>query len=153
MAFGKQPDEYSYYSIRTSLDLHFIGEREKKYKDLICMSLLDVKTKWHFIYLFFFKDPFKRPSFHEIQKQLNFLLECKYDAEIIVQSNDFETLKEAVSLGIHTVDSLGRNLVHECCMYGNLISLEYLVTRMGQNILKSVDNFNCGCTHFAGLTF
>lgn len=48
-----------------------------------------------------------------------------------------------------TSDSLGRNLVSQCCIFGNVAMLEYLINCWGEGQLFIRDKFNTTLTHFA----
>lgn len=78
----------------------------------------------------------------------------KFNPETVIQTNNMRSLKEAVSSGTvtpETKDALGRNLIHQACIFGNLEALEYLVSQWGISQLKVRDKFDCGTYHFAGL--
>lgn len=47
-------------------------------------------------------------------------------------------------------DSLGRTLVHQYCIFGNLTGLKELISLKGKECLEQVDKYNTNCAHFAG---
>lgn len=64
-----------------------------------------------------------------------------------------DLLKEGIEKQLITLsqkDVLERSIVHQCCIYGNLNMLKYLVSIWGKNILKSADKFHTTLSHFAG---
>lgn len=84
--------------------------------------------------------------------ELNKLLNCEYDLEIIAQNNLMELLKKGISektITPNTVNSLGRNLIAECCIYNNVEMLEYLAKTWGEKYLFLEDKYSMNLTHFA----
>lgn len=83
---------------------------------------------------------------------MNSLLNVRYDLELIAQNNWMDVLKEGIENGsinpfIH--DSLGRNLFHQCCIFGNLEMLEYLTQLWGKDHLTGRDFFQTTLSHIA----
>lgn len=79
-------------------------------------------------------------------------MDNKLDIELIGQlkypiSQIIQLPEEAIFL--EYCDSLGRKLVHQYCIYGNLEGLKELVILKGQKCLQEVDNYNTTCAHFA----
>lgn len=56
---------------------------------------------------------------------------------------------EKLEISKFTMDYFGRNLVSQCCIYGNLSMLQYLVSIWGDECLDIEDIFSCTLTHLA----
>jgi ankyrin repeat protein len=98
------------------------------------------------------KEPTLRPSFDKILSEFNSLSMSKYDLELIAKLNLMTDLKEGIKSGNikeELMNSLGRNLIHECCFYGNLSMLQYLVSIWGEQCLNRKDKFGVTLTHLA----
>lgn len=107
-----------------------------------------------FLYNFILKQkhPRHRLNFNQVLQKLNFLLKEKIDLELIAQNNQMEILEKAIkykNIKANTCDALGRTLVHQCCIFGNLSMLEYLVSIWGKEVLTVKDNYLVSCTHLA----
>lgn len=84
--------------------------------------------------------------------QLDSLIDVTYDLELIAQNNLEELLKEGISRGKifgGACDYLGRNLISQCCIFGNVSMLSFLVEAWGEHYLLIKDKFNTTLTHFA----
>lgn len=95
-----------------------------------------------------------RPSFNSIIQSLNEELKIIYDLELIAQNDRMDLLEEGIRKGKitkYTCDSLGRNLIYQCCIFGNLKMLKYLINVWGDQYLKSKDKFNVTLSHIAGI--
>lgn len=82
---------------------------------------------------------------------LNGFLNVKYDFEIIAQKNLMNILKQGMNekeITKDKCDSLGRTLVHQCCIFGNFEMLDYLVQMWGESCLSVPDKYNVTTTHF-----
>lgn len=93
-----------------------------------------------------------RPSFCEILIELNSILDIQFDLEIIAQTNRFDLLEEGLktsSIKSTTMDSLGRSLLHQCAIFGNLQMMKHLTEIWGNDILNLVDSQGFSVTHFA----
>lgn len=85
--------------------------------------------------------------------KLKSLLLLDYDLELIAQNNLMEQLKQCIENGQITpniCDPLGRNLLHHCCIFGNLKMLEYLVDYWGESYLFTKDIYDTTLVHLAG---
>lgn len=93
-----------------------------------------------------------RPNFSSILSTLNSLLDIEYDLEVIAQTNRMDLLQKGLEEGKinqNVTDSLGRTLVHQCCIFGNLEMLKYLTDVWGTECLSKTDQLNTSMTHFA----
>lgn len=80
------------------------------------------------------------------------MLDIKYDLEAIAQNNLMDLLKKGIQehrITKDTRDLLGRGLVHQCGIFGNLEMLQYLVKEWGLECLVIQDAFQCNLSHFA----
>lgn len=76
----------------------------------------------------------------------------KIDIELIAQDNRMDLLKEGLKnklITIYTADELGRNLICQCAIFGNLEMMKFLVKQWGVSCLKISDKFNTTLAHFA----
>lgn len=84
---------------------------------------------------------------------MNKLLSDTLDLEVITQNRiPMDLLKNALEKGIitpKTQDALGRNIIHQCCIFGNLSLLEFFVNLWGDQCLETVDKFNTSLAHYA----
>jgi len=106
----------------------------------------------HLIFRCLDQNPNQRPYFYEILTVLNNLLNVQYDLELIAQNNSMNLLKEGITkriIGPRIVDSLGRNLIFQCCIFGNLEMLRFLTAMWGVNYLLYVDKYQTSLSHLA----
>lgn len=89
----------------------------------------------------------------EIAVELVKVLGIENDMELAAQAPGCDQIKQCLKNGItaSTTNQIGRTLVHQCCIYGNLQGLKYLVEQWGVESLQVCDKFNTSCVHFAGL--
>lgn len=102
------------------------------------------------------KDENRRPNFNQILSEINSLLEFEYDIELIAQNNSTQLLKKGIEekkISEHTVDSFGRNLIFQCCIFGNLEMLKYCVKLWGKKYLNVCDKYHVTLAHIAGNFF
>lgn len=79
-------------------------------------------------------------------------MEIKYDLELIAQNNLMDILKEGLEnfeITSNSCDSLGRNLIHQACIFGNLPLMEYLEHLWGELYFSLADSFKITLTHHA----
>ena len=79
-------------------------------------------------------------------------MNIKYDVELITKLNQMDLLKEGLDKKIireNFENSFGRNLIHECCIFGNFSMLQYLVSIWGEEMLRKKDKFGVTATHLA----
>src|SRR5579883_800730 len=70
----------------------------------------------------------------------------------IAQTNNIELLEKRLidkKIRNDICDSLGRKLVHQFCIFGNLQGLKKLIEIEGKQILNVVDKFGTNCAHLA----
>lgn len=99
-------------------------------------------------------NPDERFTFQKVLVSLNRLLGVYYDCELIAQMNWMDVLKTGIQknqFDLLKYDQMGRNLVHQCCIFGNVEMLSFLVEQYGVACLRICDNFGTTLTHFAGL--
>lgn len=61
-----------------------------------------------------------------------------------------DLLKEGLksnAIGFDTSDSLRRNLLHQCCIFGNLEMLKYLTQEWGKESLRTLDVWKTSLSH------
>lgn len=84
---------------------------------------------------------------------MNQILSNPLDIEIIAQNNiSIELLKNFLEKDIitpKTQDSLGRNIIHQCCIFGNLSLLRFFVNLWGIKNLSTTDKFDVSLAHYA----
>lgn len=79
------------------------------------------------------------------------LLHVEYDLELIAQKNLQGLLQEGISrleIGPETNDNLGRSLIHQCCIFGNLSMMKDLEQVWGEGYLHKPDIFDTSLAHF-----
>lgn len=91
-----------------------------------------------------------------ILTQLNYQMGTKYDLELIAKLNLQDVLEKGIESGDITLnkpkDDLERNIVHQCCIFGNLEMLKYLTNKFGVECLFKPDKFSSTLPHFAGFS-
>lgn len=76
----------------------------------------------------------------------------KYNHDLIALNNLMGLMYQGIrenAITISSVDSLSRNLVHQCAIFGNLDMLKELVKLWGDAVLLIKDKFETTLTHFA----
>ena len=59
-------------------------------------------------------------------------MQVEYDLELIAKWNRIDLLNEGMKnrrITEYKLDSMGRSIIHQCCLFGNVSVLEYLTTR------------------------
>lgn len=78
------------------------------------------------------------------------IMQVEYDLELIAKWNRIDLLNEGMKnrrITEYKLDSMGRSIVHQCCLFGNVSMLEYLTTRWGDEILRRKDKYGVSTTH------
>lgn len=74
------------------------------------------------------------------------------DLELIAQFNLMDDLQDKLKKQLitpETMDSLSRNLIHQCAIFGNLEMLKYLTNLWGPQYLFLIDKYGMTLSHFA----